>query len=176
MNGEISFKEALIKRTKMLKGIKESKIKELIKDIKIYNGVKSVIRTMNKFGSHTILISGGYNIIAEIIAKEIGFKEVVSNTLEIKNNFLTGKLENKIIDKRGKLNILKKRIIKFAIPVEKTLAVGDGDNDIDIIKFAGTGVAWRAYPKVKKAADVEINKKFKSILYFQGYKDKEIIK
>jgi phosphoserine phosphatase len=175
MNGDINFKDSIIARTKLLKGIYKKDIKKLATNIKINNGVKSVIRTMNNFGHHTMLISGGYDIIVNDIGKKIGFKEILSNSLEISNNILTGNLNKKILDKKGKLLKFKKRMDMLKIHKEMTLAIGDGDNDIDMIKFAGLGVAWNSYPKVRKAADVSIGLKFKSLLYFQGYSDKEIV-
>lgn len=174
MLGEISFKKSILHRTKMLKGIKKSEVLSLIKYIRITPGVKSVVRTMNKFGYHTMLISGGYNILADVVARKIGFKQTICNSLELKNNIITGNLINKIVDKESKLQVLKKSVLKLNLIREESLAVGDGDNDIDMIKYAGLGIAWKAYPKVKSAANLSLNKKFKTILYLQGYADKEI--
>ena len=175
MSGNISFGKSIITRTKLLKGIKKVEITNLIKKIKINEGVESVIKTMNNYGHHTMLISGGYDLIANSIGKKVGFKEIRCNTLEIVNNQLTGNLENTILDKKGKLFHLKNSIKKLNIKKDLTLAVGDGDNDIDMIKYSGLGVAWNAYEKVKLAADVSIGFSFKSLLYFQGYTDKEIL-
>ena len=113
MSGEISFKKSILQRTKMLKGINKNEVLNLIKYIKITPGVKSVIRTMNKFGYHTMLVSGGYNILADVIAKQIGFKETICNSLELNNNIITGNLINKIIDKESKFQILKKKCTKI---------------------------------------------------------------
>ena len=175
MSGNISFEKSIITRTKLLKGIKKVEITNLIKKIKINEGVESVIRTMNNHGYHTMLISGGYDLIANSIGKKVGFKEIRGNTLEFANNHLTGNLVNTILDKKGKLFHLKNSIGKLNIKKDLTLAVGDGDNDIDMIKYSGLGVAWNAYEKVKLVADVSIEFSFKSLLYFQGYTDKEIL-
>ena len=174
MSGEISFKKSILHRTKMLKGINKNEVLKLIKYIKITPGVKSVIRTMNKFGYHTMLISGGYNILANVIAKEIGFKETICNSLELNNNIITGNLINKIIDKESKLQVLKENILRLNIAREESLAIGDGDNDIDMLSYAGLGIAWRAYPKVKAKADLSLSRNFKTVLYLQGYTDEEI--
>ena len=175
MSGSINFKKSIIARTKLLKGINKKDILKLTKKIKINKGVKSVIKTMNKFGYHTMLISGGYDIIADTIAKEVGFKEVKCNSLEVINNKLSGSLKNTIVDKKGKLFHIKNTMKKKNIKKEMIIAVGDGDNDIEMIKYAGLGIGWNPYPKVSKVADISIGKEFKSILYFQGYNDKEII-
>ncbi len=92
-----------------------------------------------------------------------------------KTNYHHGNLKNTILDKKGKLFYLKNSIKKLNIKKNLTLAVGDGDNDIDMIKYSGLGVAWNAYEKVKGAADVSLEFSFKSLLYFQGYTDKEIL-
>ena len=175
MSGNISFGKSIITRTKLLKGIKKIEITNLIKKIKINEGVESVIKTMNNYGHHTMLISGGYDLIANNIGKKVGFKEIRCNNLEVTNNQLTGNLENTILDKKGKLSHLKSSIKKLNIKKDLTLAVGDGDNDIDMIKYSGLGVAWNAYEKVRLVADVSIEFSFKSLLYFQGYTDKEIL-
>ena len=175
MSGNISFRQSIITRTKLLKGIKKVEITNLIKKIKINEGVESVIKTMNNYGHHTMLISGGYDLIANSIGKKVGFKEIRCNTLEFANNHLTGNLVNTILDKKGKLFHLKSSIKKLNINKDLTLAVGDGDNDIDMIKYSGLGVAWNAYEKVKLAADVSVDFSFKSLLYFQGYSEREIL-
>ena len=175
MSGNISFGKSIIIRTKLLKGIKKLEITNLIKKININEGVESVIRTMNNYGHHTMLISGGYDLIANSIGKKVGFKEIRCNTLEVVNNQLTGNLENTILDRKGKLFHLKSTIKKLNIKKDFTLAVGDGDNDIDMIKYSGLGIAWNAFEKVRLAADVSIKFSFKSLLYFQGYTDKEIL-
>ena len=175
MSGNISFRKSIITRTKLLKGIKKEEITNLIKKIKINEGVESVIKTMNNYGHHTMLISGGYDLIANTIGKKIGFKEIRCNTLEIVNDKLTGNLKNVILDKKGKLSHVQNTIKKLNIKKILTLAVGDGDNDIDMIKYSGLGIAWNAYEQVRSVADVSIGLNFKSLLYFQGYTDEEII-
>ena len=175
MSGKINFRDSIIARTRLLKGINKSKITSLIKQIRINEGVECVIKTMNNYGYHTMLISGGYDLIAKSIGKKIGFKEIKCNTLEIVNDHLTGNLKDKILDKKSKLLHIKNTIKRKNIKQQFTMAIGDGDNDIDMIKFSGLGVAWNAYDKVKKAADVSIGFNFKSLLYFQGYNDKEIV-
>ena len=176
MNGEIKFKESILFRTKKLKGLEVKQILPLLKLIKFSPGIKEVIKTMNAYGSHTMLISGGYDLIANFIGKKVGFKEVISNQLVLKKNIITGHLKNTIIDREGKLKYFKNRIKKNNILLSETLAVGDGDNDISMIKHSSLGVAWRGYPKVKKVADISMGRNFKSLLYFQGYKEKEFVK
>ena len=109
------------------------------------------------------------------LLSEIGFKEVVSNSLIFENGIVTGKLGSEIIDRDMKLKYFQKSVIENNIKSFETLAVGDGDNDIKMIEFASLGVAWKAYPKVRFAADICLNNDMKNILYFQGYSKKQII-
>ncbi len=175
MQGDVGFKESILLRTQMLAGIDVNDIVSLLPDIQITPGIVNVIKTMNNNGSHSMLISGGYDIFANKIAKIIGFKEIVCNKLKIKNNLLTGEIAGRIIDRNAKLNYFKNRIKLNNINLNETMAVGDGDNDIDMIKYASLGVAWKAYPAVSRAADVSVYNDMNSLLYFQGFKHSEII-
>ncbi len=175
MSGKINFNNSIIQRTKFLKGMSINEIEEVAQHIKTTKYADSVIKTLNKFGCHTMLISGGYEILANLIGKKIGFKEIISNKLIIKDNVLTGNLKGTIINGKGKLNHLKKRLKFYKFNKQQTLAVGDGHNDIEMIRFASLGVSWKGYPEVNAAADALANNNFKSILYFQGYSDDEII-
>ena len=175
MNGKINFNKSIIERTKILKGISITEIKKLINYVTFTKDIGSVIKTLNKNGCYTILISGGYNLIANIIGKKIGFKEVISNIPKIKDGKLTGKLQGTVIDGKEKLNFLKKKMKLNNVNKYETIAVGDGQNDIDMIKYSGLGVAWKGFPNVNKIADARASYTFKSILYFQGYSDKEIL-
>ena len=93
-----------MQRTKILKGLSVKKIKEIAKYIKLTKNVDIVIKTMNKNNTHTMLISGGYEIFANIIGKKIGFKEIISNKPDDKNGILNGHLKGTIIDGKEKLN------------------------------------------------------------------------
>ncbi|MBF95859.1 MAG: Phosphoserine phosphatase [Alphaproteobacteria bacterium MarineAlpha9_Bin4] len=175
MSGGVNFNSSITERTKILKGISVNEIKKIIKHVKLTKNVETVIKTMNKYGCHTMLISGGYDIIANRIGKKIGFKEIISNKPISQNGTLTGELKGNIVDGKGKLNYFKSSIKTHSAKNSQTLAIGDGQNDIDMIKFASLGIAWKGFPKVNKVADALANYSFKSILYFQGYNDKEIV-
>ncbi len=175
MRGNLNFKKSIEERTKILKGISVDEIINIISSIKITNNAEKVIKTLNKNGCHTLLISGGYNLVADIIGKKIGFKEIISNKPVLNNGRLTGELKGTLIDGKGKLNFLKKIMKINNANKYETLAIGDGYNDIEMIKFSGLGISWKGFPKVNIAADAIANNNFKSMLYFQGYMESEII-
>ncbi|RPH07538.1 MAG: phosphoserine phosphatase SerB [Alphaproteobacteria bacterium TMED93] len=174
MSGGINYNSSIIQRTKFLKGISINEIKKTAKYIKFTKDADVVIKTLNSHGCHTMLISGGYEIFANIIGKKIGFKEIISNVPISKNGVLTGSLKGSIVDGKGKLSYLRKRIKTLDVKKKETIAIGDGQNDIDMIKYAGLGIAWNGFPKVKNMADVLAGYDFKSILYFQGYSREDI--
>ena len=181
MNGLIDFEEALIKRVAMLKG-QPSTILDLLKNkININLGAKELIKTMNFYGSKTILVSGGFTFLTDHLKNILGFSHSHSNSLEIiqekgKISELSGKVEGSIIDKDSKLNYLKKYIKKYDLSYSDTICVGDGANDIEMIKKADFAVSFNG----KKVLDQEANIHFKNtnlrgLLYAQGYSDKDII-
>ena len=175
MSGGVNYSSSIIERTKILQGISIKEIKKLSKYITLTKDAEVVIKALNKHGCHTMLISGGYEIFANIIGNQIGFKEIISNKPISKNGKLTGDLDGKIIDGKGKLDYFKKRIKLINAKKFESLAIGDGNNDIEMIKYASLGIAWQGFPKVMEVADVLARYNFKSILYFQGYTDKDII-
>jgi phosphoserine phosphatase len=182
MNGLVDFEEALIKRVAMLKGQSISILDLLINKININPGAKELIKTMNVNGSKTILVSGGFSFLTEHLKNILGFNHAHANSLGIEQkkggvSKLSGKVEGSILNKNSKLKYLEMYIKKYKLSHTDAICVGDGANDIEMIKKAAFGVSFMG----KKALDQEANIHFKNtnlrgLLYAQGYSDKEIIK
>ena len=144
MQGKESFKESIIKRTKFLKGVTLDTLDNILKhDITITPGIDIVVKTMNKFGSHTMLVSGGYSYIANKIGKIIGFKEIISNQLSYTNNILDGSIRGQIVDGNQKLISIKNRVDSMNLSKNDVLAIGDGANDVNMITAAHVGIGIR---------------------------------
>jgi phosphoserine phosphatase len=127
-------------------------------------------------GATTALISGGFSSITNPIASKLGFDINLGNQLLIKEGKLTGDISFPIVNSQTKLNTLIAITRENNISIKDTMAVGDGANDIPMIENAGIGVAFRAKPKVKKAAPFIIDHSdLKGLLYLQGYHADEII-
>ena len=182
MNGIIDFEEALIRRVAMLKG-QSADILDLLKEkININVGAKELIKTMNFNGSKTILVSGGFTFLTEHLKSILGFTYAHANSLEItqqkgKIPKLSGKVIEPILGKNSKLEYLRMYIEKYRLNDTDTICVGDGANDIEMIKNADFGVSFNG----KKILDQQANIHFKNtiltgLLYAQGYSDKEIVK
>ena len=181
MNGRIDFKKALLKRVAILKGQPAEILEKLKKGISVNDGAKELIKTMKHNNSVTVLVSGGFTFLTEYLKKILGFDYTHANSLEISQNnsndiFLTGRVTDPILDRQAKAWYLDQYVIKNKLSYEDTVCVGDGANDIEMIKKAGFGVSYNG----KKALDREANIHFKNtnllgLLYAQGYSDRQIM-
>ncbi|MBY7649575.1 MAG: phosphoserine phosphatase SerB [Candidatus Liberibacter europaeus] len=178
MNGKIPFRDSIRERVSLLKGISIQTVLSIIeKRITYTPGGYEMVNTMKKNGAFTILVTGGFTVFADIISKKFGFDQYYANKLIDDNEKLTGKILDPIIDGKEKSKILLKATKMLNISPEDSIAVGDGKNDIDMIKMAGYGVAFHAKPIVIKQSKIHINHSdLESILYIQGYKQHEIVK
>ena len=182
MNGRIEFKKALEDRVAILKGNSTDILENLKKNININDGARELVKTMNMNGSITVLVSGGFTFLTEYLKELLGFKHTHANTLQItQKEFqkfeITGKVEGPILDKKAKLEYLNKYIKKYNLNYRDTICVGDGANDIEMIKHAGLGVSYYGKSALRKEADLHFNNtNLLGLLYAQGYTDSDIIK
>jgi phosphoserine phosphatase len=178
MNGELDFAEALRTRVKLLAGLPRSRIEEVRREqITFAPGGRTLVQTMKAYGAYTSLVSGGFTFFADYIGKRIGFDEAMANTLEFDGDVLTGTVADPVLGREAKLARLNALSIEHDIPLAATLAVGDGANDLDMIKAAGLGVALHAKPVVAAEADVRIDHgDLTALLYLQGYSDEEFVR
>jgi phosphoserine phosphatase len=175
MRGELDFAEALDARVALLKGLEDSVIDRCRAErVRMTPGARTLVRTMAAHGAHTLLVSGGFTRFAGPVAAEIGFAEVRANVLGIAGEKLTGEVAKPIVDAEAKRNALVETAAMRDIPVAETLAVGDGANDIPMIRAAGLGVAYRAKRALAEAADARIDSNdLTALLYAQGYRRQE---
>ncbi len=182
MNGRIEFKKALEDRVAILKGNSTDILENLKKNININQGARELVQTMNMNGSITVLVSGGFTFLTEYLKKLLGFKHTHANKLQIiQKEFqkfeITGKVEGPILDKKAKLKYLNKYVKKYNLNYKDTICVGDGANDIEMLKHSGLGVSYYGKSVVKKEADIHFNNtNLLGLLYAQGYTDSDIIK
>jgi phosphoserine phosphatase len=177
MRGEIAFEPALRERVALLKGLPVSVVTEVIANrITLMSGARALVGTMRAHGAHTVLVSGGFSMFTQEIAEMIGFDENHANTLLVDDRLLTGFVEEPILGREAKLDTLLEVARYLQLPLEETIAVGDGANDLAMIGRAGLGVAYHAKPAVAAAADVRIDKAdLTALLYLQGYRRDEFV-
>lgn len=178
MNGELDFEQALRTRVALLKGLERKVIEEIRRErITLAPGSRTLVQTMKAYGAHTALVSGGFTFFTEYIAKRLGFDESVGNTLEFEGERLTGTVASPVVGKEMKLSRLLALSEEMAIPIAATMAVGDGANDLDMIKAAGLGVALHAKPVVAAEAHVRIDHgDLTALLYLQGYAEEDFVR
>ena len=178
MNGELDFEAALRTRVALIKGLNRRTIEEIRRErITLAPGGRALVQTMKAYGAYTSLVSGGFTFFAEHFAKRIGFDEAVANVLEFDGDTLTGTVTTPIVDKNTKLRRLLDLAEERNIPIAETMAVGDGANDLDMIRAAGLGVALHARPLVAAEAAAQIDHgDLTALLYLQGFADDEIVR
>ena len=170
MNGELDFKDALRERVAMLRGLSVAALDRVWEATRLTPGALELVATMKAHGAFTALVSGGFTFFTSRVAARAGFDLHRSNTILIENAALTGLVAEPILDRLAKLETLKELIARHGLAMEDTLAVGDGANDLDMLRAAGLGVAFHAKPIVAAAARARIDHaNLRALLFAQGY-------
>lgn len=177
MRGEFAFEPALRERVALLKGLPVSVVETVITErITLTPGGRTLVQTMRKHGALTCLVSGGFTLFTDRIAKMVGFDENRGNTLAIAGGKFEGIVGEPILGREGKLATLLDLTARLGITLEETMAVGDGANDLAMIERSGLGVAYHAKPAVAAAAHARIDHgDLTALLYMQGYKRDEFV-
>lgn len=177
MRGELDFDEALRVRVGLLEGLDTTALERVISErLTVTPGAKTLVATMAANNAFCALVSGGFTFFTRRIAETVGFHENRANTLEMADGKLTGRPVPPILGRQAKLDALNEFRQTRAIPLASTLAVGDGANDLEMIKAAGLGIAYHAKPIVAAEADAELNHSdLTALLYLQGYHQSEFI-
>ncbi|MBU2866069.1 phosphoserine phosphatase SerB [Pacificibacter marinus] len=177
MNGELDFEGAIDERVGLLKDLPESIIDHVLKTrIEFMPGGKALVQTMKANGGYAALVSGGFTAFTAKVASELGFDENRANRLEVADGKLTGKVVRPILGREAKLEALDEITARLGITRKDVLAVGDGMNDLLMLKNAGTGVALHGKPALQEQCDVRINHgDLTALLYVQGYSKAEFV-
>lgn len=176
MNGELDFAESVKERVMMLKGLSESALEQAYQQIELSPGATTAVRTMKANGTHCLLISGGFTFFTSRIAEKIGFHEQMANDFMIENGKLTGGVSEPVLTKDVKLETLIARASSMGISIDAAVCVGDGANDVPMLKAAGLGVAYRGKPSVKKEIPARLDHAdLTGLLYAQGYRLEEFV-
>lgn len=153
MQGELDFEEALRERVKLLGGLEESAIERCLAErIKAMPGARILTQTLRSQDCRTVLVTGGFHHFADPVAAELGFEHVIANGLAIVGAKLTGELSSAIVDSSVKRASLREELAKLGQGAT-ALATGDGANDIPMLEAAEYGIAYKAKPAAKQAAN-----------------------
>lgn len=159
MRGELDFESSLRKRVSLLEGLPVSIFDKVFKSIHLTPNAQKFISILQKNGILVGLVSGGFTPIVERLAKSLGIAYFSANQLEVKDGFLTGKLVGAIISPEIKQATLEKWRKELQLPKERTLAIGDGANDLLMLKSAGQGIAFCAKEVLKKEIPHHVDKR-----------------
>jgi phosphoserine phosphatase len=153
MAGELDFAESLVERVKTLAGLPESVFADVQKRITITTGAKRLIDAVHAAGGKVGAVSGGFNQLLIPLAEILELDFARANQLEVVDGFLTGKVLGAIVDRQAKADALLEWASATNIPIENTVAVGDGANDLSMMAVAGLGVGFNCKPIVREHAD-----------------------
>ena len=177
MRGELNFEAALATRVAMLRGLPLSALEDCYAERVTLNlGARALVATMKKHGARCVLVSGGFTFFTSRVAAACGFDADHANTLIDDGAHLTGAVGQPILGREAKLAALHKEIASIGATASEAVAIGDGANDLPMIKAAGLGLAYRAKPIV--AAETQARIEYTDLtaaLFFQGYREDEIV-
>ena len=175
MRGEIDFTESFTRRVGLLKGLDESVMEEIARNLPYKEGLERMMTILKRVGYKTAILSGGFTYFGKYLQQKFGFDYVYANELEIENGKLTGRYVGDVVDGRRKAELLRLLCQVEHINLAQAVAVGDGANDLPMLGLAGLGIAYHAKPKVKANAKQSISSiGLDGILYFLGLKDSYI--
>jgi phosphoserine phosphatase len=158
MRGEIDFSESLRRRVALLSGLDESALLRVYDErLKLSPGAEKLLSKLQSLGIKTLLVSGGFTFFTDRLKTRLNLDFTASNTLEILDGKLTGKVLGEIIDAGGKADWLNRTRLMLNLDRAQVIAIGDGANDLKMLEAAGTGIAYHAKPVVREKARFAFN-------------------
>jgi len=169
LRGEIDFEGSLRERVALLAGLDEAALKRAAQRITVTPGARTFIRTLRRMGMKTAIVSAGFTRFANALAADLDIDYSLSNTLDVADGVLTGKLAGEFVDGPRKASFLREIAAREGIVTSQVVAVGDGANDLDMLAAAGLGIAFNAKPVVRERADTSVSVPYlDAILFLMG--------
>lgn len=175
MAGELDFEQSLRARVGLLAGLPVDALPRALERMAPTPGARTFIRTLRSMGFKVAIVSGGFSYFTDHLRREFDIDHAFANELEIADGRLTGRLVGGVIDRRRKAELLEAVAAMEGIPLDQTVAVGDGANDLDMLARAGLGIAFNAKPVVAEAADTTLSVPYlDAILFLLGVREDEV--
>lgn len=175
MRGELDFTASLHERVATLAGLPETVIDEVRAAVRLTPGARTLVRTLKRLGFTVAVVSGGFIEVVAPLAAELGIDHAHANRLEVVDGRLTGRVLGDVVDRAEKARALRRFAEAEGLPLSRTVAIGDGANDLDMLAVAGLGVAFNAKPTVREQADTALNVPYlDAVLFLLGVTREEI--
>jgi phosphoserine phosphatase len=157
MRGELDFEESLLRRVAALEGTPHEVVTRVAAQVALTDGARELVDALHLHSHLVGVVSGGFHDMIDPLVDDLGLDFARANRLEVKDSTLTGRLVGPVIDAQAKADALRSWADESGIPLERTVAVGDGGNDVVMLRDAGLGIAFMAKPVAREAADVSID-------------------
>ncbi len=175
MRGELDFQQSFRKRVGLLKGLRADALDDVIARLPIMDGAERLITTLKQLGYKTAILSGGFTFFGRVLQERLGIDYLHANTLVVRDGVVTGEVEPPIVDGAAKAAHLTAIAAQEGLSLEQVIAVGDGANDLPMLRLAGLGIAFRAKPVVRANARQAMSTLgLDGILYLIGVRDREL--
>ncbi len=176
MRGEIDFKESFRARVGLLKGLSADAFEQVANSVRLNPGAERLFSVLRHFGYKTAVISGGFQYVGDRLQQRLGIDYVFANDLVVRDGRITGAVRGEIVDAARKAERLREIASLERIDLQQTIAIGDGANDLPMLRAAGLGVAYHAKPLVRESASHAIsNFGLDAVLYLMGFSDYDLI-
>lgn len=175
MRGNMPYEESLKQRVALLKDMPLADVLKVASDPPVTDGAPELLKVLRGLGYKTAVISGGFSFAAEALRARLGLDYAYSNQLEVKDGKLTGRVLEPIVGPQRKADLLDALAQREGIPLEQTIAIGDGANDLLMLEKAGLGIAFHAKQKLREAADTSLSSGgLDRILYLLGLRARDV--
>jgi len=175
MRGELDFQQSFRQRVALLKGLPESALSEIVERMPLTDGAERLVATLKRLGYKTAILSGGFTFFGRVLQQRLGIDHLHANTLDVRDGIVTGEVLPPIVDGALKAQCLSDIAGREGLSLEQCIAVGDGANDLPMLRLAGLGIAFRAKPLVRSSARQSISAMgLDGILYLIGVRDRDI--
>ena len=175
MRGELDFQGSFRRRVALLKGLPESQLHQVLQRIPLMDGAERLVSTLQRLGYKTAILSGGFTFVGRELQKRLGIDYLHANELDVVDGVVTGEVRTPIVDGPRKAALLEQIAASEGLSMEQVIAVGDGANDLPMLRLAGLGIAFRAKPLVRKGAKQSISKLgLDGILFLLDVRDRDL--
>ncbi len=176
MRGELDFEESFRRRVHLLKGLRAEALEGVLAGLPLMDGAERLTSTLKRLGYKMAILSGGFTFVGEELQRRLGVDYLCGNELELRDGVVTGEVTTPVVDGNRKAAMLKEIAAREGLSMEQVIAVGDGANDLPMLRIAGLGIAFRAKPVVRQNARQAISTMgLDGILYLLGVRDREAV-